>query len=464
MIFSSLTFFFFFLFYLVFHFFTPILGRNYLIIIGSTIFYSWWLPSNTWVPFFLILIAFIGYKILFLVEQKRKYLVLISTLLIIYLPLIFFKYLGFIYSDILTPVFGLEPRDISFQIPLGISFITFTLTSFLIDVYKQKYKNKVNLVTFSAYILYFPQLIAGPILRPNELIPQLQNPPKKFEVFKNISFPILIFTIGCLKKFLFADYISSFVENVFDTSSFNTTLETILAIYSFSVQIYCDFSGYTDMAIGVSLLLGINLPFNFLSPYQSVSIVDFWRRWHITLSDFLRDYIYIPLGGNRKGLKRQNINLFLTMLLGGLWHGANWTFLIWGGMHGIGLTLIRLKEKFLGNSFRLPRPLSIFITFNFVAFTWIFFRSETFADSINIFQQVFSFNFSDASYFFSDNLFPIFLILIFFTTHKWDKWESLKKISISLPKAVFIPLIFVMWLIIISFASSSSGAFIYFDF
>ena len=329
---------------------------------------------------------------------------------------------------------------------------------------ENKYKEKVSLSTFSAYILYFPQLIAGPILRPHELIPQLRKQSLAPISLNKISFSILIFTIGCLKKFLFADYISIFVEKVFDTNRVNSTLETLLGIYSFSVQIYCDFSGYTDMAIGVSLLLGITLPSNFLSPYLASSLVDFWRRWHITLSDFLRDYIYIPLGGNRKGISLQNRNLLITMLLGGLWHGSSWTFVAWGGIHGLGLVMLRLKNKFLDNYLRLPRVLSIFITFNFVSFAWIFFRAKTFARSIEIIKQVLIFDLSDINKFYSNNSFPIILIIFFIITHKWDNWDKLKQLSKNLPLVVFIPIIFVLWLIIISFASTSSGAFIYFDF
>jgi len=464
MIFSSIDFLIFFLCYYLFNLIVPASRRNSLIIIGSAIFYSWWIPTNAWVPFFLILIAFLGYKYLLVVQGQKRFITLIATLSILYIPLIFFKYLGFIYSGILSPIFRLEQRSIEFTIPLGISFITFTLTSFLVDVYKNKYKEKVSFRHFSAYILYFPQLIAGPILRPHELIPQLQK-QSEFKInFNGIIFPIFIFTIGCLKKFLFADYISNFVERVFDTNVANSTLETLLAIYSFSVQIYCDFSGYTDMAIGISLMLGINLPANFLSPYLATSLVDFWRRWHITLSNFLRDYIYIPLGGNRNGLSLQNRNLLITMLLGGLWHGSSWTFVIWGGIHGIGLILLTLKNKFQENLLRLPRFLSVFITFNFVSFAWIFFRAKTYAQSVKVIKQVLIFDLSEFKQFCFDNSFPIILILFFLLTHRWDNWDNLRKLSMKLPLVVYTPLVFVLWLIIISFASTSSGTFIYFDF
>ena len=413
MIFSSLDFLFFFIIYFFFHITAGLRNKNLLIIIGSSIFYAWWRPENIWIPFFLIFVAFASYKLIINANGIKKLYILIFSLITIYLPLIFYKYLGFFYNDIFSPIFNLERKSFLFSIPLGISFITFTLTSFLIDVYKKKYTNNVSLKTFISYILYFPQLIAGPILRPNELIPQLQN-PKIFKFnFKKPLFPILIFTIGCLKKFLFADYISQFVENVFDTDFSNTFLETLLGIYSFSIQIYCDFSGYTDMAIGISLLLGINLPSNFLSPYTSASLTEFWRKWHITLSNFLKDYIYIPLGGNKKGTIIQLRNLITTMILGGLWHGANWTFLIWGALHGFGLAFISLKNKLFVNFPQIPKFLSIFITFNFVSITWIFFRAQNFEQSFKVIKQLFRFNFIDINEFFINNSFPIGLIIFF---------------------------------------------------
>ena len=273
--------------------------------------------------------------------------------------------------------------------------------------------------------MFFPQLIAGPILRPNELIPQLKN-PKKLSL-NNTLYPIFLFTIGLTKKVIFADYISKVVEPVFSNKLLNlNSLEIILGIYGFAVQIYCDFSGYTDMAIGLSLLLGINLPINFSRPYLSTSVVDFWRKWHITLSNFLKDYLYIPLGGNKFGLFVQCKNLFITMLLGGLWHGANWTFLVWGLIHGLGLIIVRVVNMISNCRFNLPNYLNIFITFNFITLSWIFFRANSLDQAFNILKNIFISDFPNFYDFINIHYFPILLIIFFLILHKWDTHETIR--------------------------------------
>ena len=462
MLFNSAEFIVFFVIYFFLNLFIPSDKKVYLVIIGSSIFYLWWKPIDLWVPYFLIFISFFGYKIIHKNKGNKRILALASVLSILYLPLIIFKYYGFFYNELISPLFNLNIINFKTNIPLGISFITFTLTAFLVDIFKNKFVNKFNLLTFMAYILYFPQLIAGPILRPNELIPQLQEKQKKIT---NFLFPITIFTIGLVKKVLFADYISNHVDKVFSSEIItNNFLDTLLAVYGFSMQIYCDFSGYTDMAIGSSLLLGINLPLNFLNPYKSESLTNFWRSWHITLSDFLKDYIYIPLGGNRFGFLSQARNLFITMLIGGLWHGASWGFIIWGALHGIGLSILSIKRKFLKNDFLIPRSIGIFLTFNFVTYTWVFFRAPSLEKAYEIFNQLSKFNLDDLGLFISTNFFPISLIIIFLFLHKWDNFNFIKTSVKKIPKQVLIPILFVLWLVVISSLSKSTGAFIYFDF
>ena len=462
MVFSSIEFLFFFIIYFILHFLFPISKRNYLVIIGSTIFYAWWRPEDIWIPYFLILVAFFGYKFISKISAgNNRFWALLISLSVLYIPLLIFKYLGFFYNDIIAPFFDLNKLSFDFDIPLGISFITFTLTTFLVDIYKNKFSEKFSLTTFAAYIMYFPQLIAGPILRPNELIPQLQKKSKE----KNIKFlfPISIFTIGLVKKVIFADYLALFVDNTFSLEAINSSfLENILAIYSFSVQIYCDFSGYTDMAIGISFLLGIYLPENFLSPYCSSSLTEFWRNWHITLSNFLRDYIYIPLGGNRFGVLSKAKNLFATMLLGGLWHGANWGFLIWGLLHGFGLVFLNFKRKFF--DIKIPNWLSILITFHFVSISWIFFRSPTIEKSFNVLNKILIFDISDISQFISENNFTLILLVLFFALHKWDNHKFVKSLTCNLSKHIIYPILVFLWLLVINFGSQSSGSFIYFDF
>lgn len=268
-------------------------------------------------------------------------------------------------------------------LPVGISFFTFQTISYTVDVYRRKLKPVRNIIDFGFYVSFFPQLVAGPIVRAAEFIPQLYT---SFRLtIQEMGHAVFLIISGLVKKMMISDYISvNFVDRVFDNPLSYTGFENMMAIYGYSVQIYCDFSGYTDIAIGVALLLGFRLPVNFNSPYKALNISDFWRRWHISLSSWLRDYLYIPLGGNRKGLLRTYANLFITMLLGGLWHGADLRFLLWGGMHGLALAIHKLWDTLFPSRSRIKthfdgvrRFISLFLTFQFVSFTWLFFRAES---------------------------------------------------------------------------------------
>ncbi|MDX2413711.1 MAG: MBOAT family O-acyltransferase [Bacteroidales bacterium] len=273
----------------------------------------------------------------------------------------------------------------SIILPIGISFFTFQTISYTLDVYRGKTKAVKNILDFGFYVSFFPQLVAGPIVRASEFIPQLYQ---KFALTKREwSHALFLIVSGLIKKIIVSDFIAtSLVDKVFASPGIFSGLENLLAVYGYGLQIYCDFSGYTDIAIGVALMLGFRLPVNFNSPYKAVNISDFWRRWHISLSRWLKDYLYISLGGNRKGRIRTGINLLITMLLGGLWHGAAWRFIIWGGLHGAGLMLHKFWSRvspFRKKSGKLGRFIGIFITFNFVSFCWIFFRAEN-MDSVSI--------------------------------------------------------------------------------
>jgi len=264
--------------------------------------------------------------------------------------------------------------------------------SYTIDVYRRKLKPVKNIVDFGFYVTFFPQLVAGPIVRASEFIPQLFQ---KFQLTKaEFSYALFLILNGLTKKMLISDYLSvNFVDRIFDNPSAFSGVENLLAVYGYAIQIYCDFSGYTDIAIGVALILGFRLPVNFNSPYKATNITDFWRRWHISLSSWLRDYLYISLGGNRKGRFRQNLNLMLTMLLGGLWHGASIRFIIWGGIHGFSLMLHKLFMRLKWNIHTQNWPgrfVSIFITFNLVCLTWIFFRASDMHNVGLMFKQIFS--------------------------------------------------------------------------
>jgi len=265
----------------------------------------------------------------------------------------------------------------SILLPIGISFYTFQAVSYLVDVSRRKVEAVRNPLDFSFYLSFFPQLVAGPIVRAASFIPQLYQ---NFQLSKEeFSHGVFLITKGLVKKMMIADFLAlNFIDRVFEAPLSFSGLENLLAVYAYSIQIYCDFSGYTDIATGLARILGFRLPVNFNSPYQATSLTDFWHRWHISLSLWLKDYLYIPLGGNRNGKFRTRINLLITMLLGGLWHGANIRFLIWGAIHGIAL----VAEKTFGTfkvdtgSGKWKRFLSILVTFQVVSFAWIFFRAK----------------------------------------------------------------------------------------
>ncbi|MDP4204638.1 MAG: MBOAT family O-acyltransferase [Bacteroidota bacterium] len=274
-------------------------------------------------------------------------------------------------------IFGTHNPVEKIILPIGISFFTFQAISYVVDVYRGDVKALKNPLDFGFYLTFFPQLVAGPIVRAAGFIPQIYQ---KYQVRKE-EFGHALFLIigGLIKKIIISDYLSiNFVDRVFETPLSYSGIEVLMAIYGYALQIYCDFSGYTDIAIGLGLLMGFRLPINFNSPYRSANISEFWKRWHISLSLWLKDYLYIPLGGNRKGKIRTYLNLMITMLLGGLWHGANIRFIIWGGIHGMALCLHRLWKSIFPNlkSTKVTRTFSIILTFHFVAFAWICFRAD----------------------------------------------------------------------------------------
>jgi alginate O-acetyltransferase complex protein AlgI len=340
-------------------------------------------------------------------KWKRKVYVAISVIINLSV-LSFFKY-SYFFADSVNSMFGTDYQAFNFLshwanqmagmsydvssivLPVGISFFTFQTISYTVDVYRRKVDPVKNIVDFGFYVSFFPQLVAGPIVRAAEFIPQLY---RKYSL-TNREFGHAIFLIinGLIKKVIISDYISlNFVDRVFDSPLSYSGFENLLATYGYSVQIYCDFSGYTDMAIGLALLLGFRLPLNFNSPYKAVNITDFWHRWHISLSSWLRDYLYIPLGGSKHGVIRTYANLMITMLLGGLWHGANIRFVIWGGIHGLSLALHKVwigifPPKAIRAS-AWKRFLSAAFTFHVVCFSWIFFRADSMSKANEMLRQI----------------------------------------------------------------------------
>jgi alginate O-acetyltransferase complex protein AlgI len=300
-----------------------------------------------------------------------------------------FKYLGFFVTEVddFLDSLGLgSPLPlVQIVLPIGISFFTFQAISYVVDVYRGDTR-AASLGDVAILQAFFPHLVAGPIVRANELLPQLRVPRDPRTVLAGPG--LFLVAGGLVKKTVVADELARrVVDPVFNDPTAHSGAEVLLAIYGFAAQIYCDFSGYTDMAIGLALLLGYVLPQNFNRPYLALSLQDFWRRWHMTLSRWLRDYLYIPLGGNRHGARRTYRNLMLTMLLGGLWHGAAWTFVIWGGIHGAALSVERWgRERWEG--FRLPAWLAWLVTFHVVCLAWVFFRSPDLSTAFEMLGQI----------------------------------------------------------------------------
>jgi alginate O-acetyltransferase complex protein AlgI len=358
--------------------------------VSSLFYYSYW--DVSYLPLIAASIVF-NFIIGELIAQKRetvgKPLVVLGvavnlTVLGVY------KYTGFFLS-LANALLGLSIAVPSIPLPLAISFFTFTQIAYLCDVYTESgyFKDKrYDFLTYGLFITVFPQLIAGPILYHKDLIPQFSK--KDFFKFSNENFcaGIVFFVSGLAKKVLIADTLSPAVALIFEGAQSATFFEAWLGAISYTLQFYFDFSGYSEMAIGLCLMFNMRLPLNFDSPYRALSIIDFWRRWHMTLSSFLKRYVYIPLGGNRHGTLSKLRNLMITMLLGGLWHGAGWTFVVWGGLHGVYLVINYTWRMFCGK-LRLPKLLSWIVTFTAVVAAWVFFRADSMSDAVALLTRMF---------------------------------------------------------------------------
>jgi D-alanyl-lipoteichoic acid acyltransferase DltB (MBOAT superfamily) len=307
-------------------------------------------------------------------ERQRKRIVIAAVALDLGV-LAVFKYYGFFVQDIgdvLDAVhLGLPIPLLTIALPVGVSFFTFQAISYTVDVYRRLIE-PASTLDVAIYLSFFPHLVAGPIVRAREFLPQLAAPRDPTRVA--VGSGMMLIAIGLVKKVVLADYLArSVVDPVFGVPQAYAAPDVLLASYAYAAQIYCDFSGYTDIAIGLALLMGYVFPQNFDRPYRSTGFQEFWRRWHMTLSRFLRDFLYIPLGGNRKGKWKTYRNLMITMVLGGLWHGAAWTFVLWGAFHGAGLTL----QHAFGGRIKLPGWLRWAVTFHLIVFGWILFRSQS---------------------------------------------------------------------------------------
>jgi len=353
-------------------------------------------------------------------------------------------------------------------LPVGISFFTFQALSYTIDIYRNKVAPVKSFIDFSFYVAFFPHLVAGPIVRASEFVPQMY---REFSLSKNEwSHALFLILQGLIKKMIISDFIAAgLIDRIFTNPALFSGFENLLAVYGYGIQIYCDFSGYTDIAIGVAMLMGFRLPVNFNAPYKASSISDFWKRWHISLSRWLKDYLYIPMGGNRGGKLRTGFNIMITMLLGGLWHGASLRFIIWGGLHGIALIINKIwkdvfKQRIGG---RLARAAGIIVTFHFVSFAWIFFRTDSTADAMIMLGRIFS-AFDPGSYkavilaYLPSLLIALAGYILHFVPSTIK--ESYRGLFIKMPLGVKFIAIVVVCIVIYKVGSDVTQPFIYFRF
>ena len=301
--------------------------------------------------------------------------------------LAYFKYFAFLIETV-NGLVGSSVTVSDLLLPLAISFFTFQQITYLVDSYKGK-AERSSALNYAVFVTFFPQLIAGPIVHHTEMMPQFVRHTLSVLRWKSLLVGCIIFSLGLFKKVVIADTFAIYADAGYADHTQLTILDAWITTFSYTFQLYFDFSGYSDMAIGAARMFGIRLPLNFFSPYKAVSIQDFWRRWHITLSRFLRDYIYVPLGGNRRSDMRVSANLMTTFLLGGLWHGAGWTFIVWGGIHGVALVIGRLVAM---TGLRLPTILKWALTFFVIHLAWVFFRAESIGQALDILQTMFGLN------------------------------------------------------------------------
>jgi D-alanyl-lipoteichoic acid acyltransferase DltB (MBOAT superfamily) len=461
--------------------------RNLYLFIVSLFFYY---KSGGLFLFLLIFVTLIDFSCGLLIHHSKTRFWRRSILLISIISnlgiLAYFKYTGFFVQTI-NDILGTEfvVRDFlgafsnqylgtNFDIskiilPVGISFFTFQSLSYTFDMYRRKLEPVRNILDFGFYVSFFPQLVAGPIVRASEFIPQLY---KNFTLSKReFSHGIFLISKGLIKKIIISDFIAvNFIDRIFDLPTAYSGFENLMAVYGYGLQIYCDFSGYTDIAIGLGLILGFRLPFNFNSPYKATSIADFWKRWHISLSRWLKDYLYIPLGGNRKGKFRTIINLMITMLLGGLWHGADLRFIIWGGLHGIGLAINKIWTYIFREKTQkrwIVRAVSVFFTFQFVSFCWIFFRAQD-MHSVGLILRQITHDFLPASF---SNLMPAYSgvfslmaagYLIHFLPEKFK--ESYRGLFIKIPLTAQMVIVLLIAFLLYQMRTTEIMPFIYFRF
>ncbi|MCC5938581.1 MAG: MBOAT family protein [Lunatimonas sp.] len=432
------------------------IGAKWWLLAASLFFYGWWNP--------LYLVLIVGSMTVnfsigkALANTSQKKLLLIAGIAANLGLLFYYKYVDFFIETVNT-LSSAEWPLLHIVLPLGISFFTFQQIAYLVDSYRGL-TSEYNPISYGVFVSFFPQLVAGPIVHHQEMMPQF-NSPATFRVNGfNLSKGLFIFLMGLAKKIVIADTFGVIANTGYAHVTLVSSMEAWITSLAYSLQLYFDFSGYSDMAIGLALMFNIRLPINFDSPYKSKSIKEFWRRWHMTLGRFLRDYVYIPLGGSKQGTPKTLANLFLTFLLGGIWHGAGWTFVIWGMLHGLALVAYQLLQKV---RFRVPNPLAIVFTFLFVNFTWVFFRAADFSEAITLLERMVVLHTGSTDFFLVPNKYdsPIWLagIILLFCPNSLEIGERFRP---TLYYAVLVVLLFVLNLIFLN--SMIQQDFLYFDF
>lgn len=444
-------------------------GKKRMLLLASYIFYGLWNPP-------LILLLWIstvvdwnaGKRLAIEDNEKKRKLWLLLSICVNLGFLGFFKYGDFLLENFTTVVnsigvdFQARPMDII--LPMGISFYTFQTMSYTIDMYHRKIDRARTFLDFALYVTFFPQLVAGPIVRAKELVTQFYEPKKA--TLNQFAWGLFLLTIGLFQKVVMADTVlSGTADDVFGSGKILHGLDAWTGTIAFSGQIFFDFAGYSTCAIGIALLLGIVLPDNFRYPYASLGFSDLWKRWHISLSSWLKDYLYIPLGGNRHGITRMYVALMLTMLLGGLWHGAAWTFVVWGGLHGTYLILERLQRRYL--PFKITAWNGIFLaftTFTCVNITWVFFRAEEFSTAWNMIKSMFYVHHDGAKVLATFDIVKVCTVVaIMFLCHWFMRNTSMKEVSLK-TSPVILGIVWAIMFILISIAQSAGEQFIYFQF
>ncbi len=437
------------------------------LVVASLFFYGYW--NYKYLTLILLSMVFnytVGYTLSHPSDLKiNRKLVLVAGIIGNVGLLCYYKYFDFLINNI-NMVLHTGFDTLKIALPLGISFFTFTQIAYLVDAYKKEVR-EYDFLNYALFVTFFPHLIAGPILHHSEMMPQFADIRKKVINHKNISKGLFLLSIGLFKKVVIADNLSEFVNDIFNLLPSVDFFEAWCGSLAYTFQLYFDFSGYCDMALGIALLFNILLPVNFNSPYKSENIQDFWRRWHMTLSRFLKNYIYIPLGGNRLGEYKTYRNLFLTFLIGGIWHGANWTFIMWGVLHGLATCIHRFWKKF---NIKINKYLSIFMTFFFINITWVFFRAPSIHRAFEILKSMIGlngvnplvinklrFSFESGSIKLSLFLFAGCIILSFFMKNSMERLERFKTDKVHF---IVILLLFIISILSINKVSE----FLYFQF